>query len=139
MFNYKLGTEKVLFEVGCKCFDDKIEKAFELMKEIMFTSKLNDTKKIKEIIGRSKAQMQGRLLSSGHQTAALKGAACINKASYLNDLLTGVGYYEFIEDLSKVSAPYEDNDITIEDNSMSINSDYYEIYFTVNIVEHELK
>lgn len=47
--------------------------------------------------------------------------------------------YEFIEDLSKVSAPYEDNDITIEDNSMSINSDYYELYFTVCIVEHELK
>lgn len=47
--------------------------------------------------------------------------------------------YEFIEDLSKVSAPYEDNDINIEDNLMNVNSDHYEIYFTINIVEHELK
>ncbi|MBQ4523605.1 MAG: insulinase family protein [Lachnospiraceae bacterium] len=99
--DYSKGKERVLFEVGCKCFDDKIQKAFELMKEIMFTAKLTDTKKIKEIIGRSKAQMQGRLLSSGHQTASLKGAASINKTSYINDLLTGVGYYEFIENLDK--------------------------------------
>lgn len=99
--DYSKKKERVLFEVGCKCFDNKIQKAFELMKEIMFTAKLKDTKKIKEIIGRSKAQMQSRLLSSGHQTASLKGAALINKTSYINDLLSGVGYYEFIENLDK--------------------------------------
>lgn len=47
--------------------------------------------------------------------------------------------YEFIEDLSQISAPYEDNEINIEDNLINVNSDYYEIYFTIWIVEHEVK
>lgn len=99
--DYTNGKEKIFFEVGCKCFDPKIHKAFELMKEMMFTAKLTDTAKIKEILGRSKVQMQSRLLSAGHQTASLKGAAAINKTSYINDLLTGVGYYEFVEQLDR--------------------------------------
>ena len=43
---------KSYFVIRTKCFYENAKKAFELMEEILFESKLEDKKRLKEIMGK---------------------------------------------------------------------------------------
>ena len=45
---------------------------FEMIKEILKTSKLDDEKRLYEIIAKMKSRLQMGLVSSGHTTAAMR-------------------------------------------------------------------
>ena len=55
------------FVVSAKMLDAQLDKAMELIEEILFTSKLSDKKRLKEIIAETRAAMKDDLLANGLQ------------------------------------------------------------------------
>ena len=89
------------FEFSAKVFSDRLDFAFKMIREILTTSVLTDEKRLKEIVGMLKSRLQEQLLSSGHQTAALRARAHFSKSSRLSDMLSGIDFYRYIEKLDK--------------------------------------
>lgn len=90
-----------MMEISTKVLFDKIDFAFDMMSEIMFTSVFSDTKRLHEIISMIKSRLQMGLTSSGHSTAALRAMSYYSGSSYYNDLVSGIEFYRLIEDLDR--------------------------------------
>ena len=52
-----------------KALYEKLPYAVELMKEIMFSSKIDDRKRLKELLTEEKSSMKNGMAASGHVTA----------------------------------------------------------------------
>ncbi len=89
------------FGVKTKVLYDKIGKAFELMKEMLFESKLDDYKRLKEIIAEQVSRSQMKLNSSGHSYASVRAMSYQSANAKYNDLTGGIAYYEFLKDLDE--------------------------------------
>ena len=87
------------FVVSAKMLDAQLDKAMELIEEILFTSKLSDKKRLKEIIAETRAAMKDDLLANGHTTAAGRAMAYISKIGVVKELTEGVDYYMYLSDL----------------------------------------
>ena len=87
------------FVVSAKMLDAQLDKAMELIEEILFTSRLSDKKRLKEIIAETRAAMKDDLLANGHTTAAGRATAYISKIGVVKELTEGVDYYMYLSDL----------------------------------------
>lgn len=87
------------FVVSAKMLDAQLDKAMKLVEEILFTSKLSDKKRLKEIIAETRAAMKDDLLANGHTTAAGRATAYISKIGVVKELTEGVDYYMYLSDL----------------------------------------
>lgn len=87
------------FEVKTKVLYEQLNKAFELIEEMLYHTKLEDEKRLKEIIAESKSRLQMKLTSTGHSTAVSRASSYYSEAAYFNDMMSGIGYYRFLEEL----------------------------------------
>ena len=92
---------KAAFSVTGKAMYSNIDVLFRMIREILNTSKLSDTKRLYEIIARVKSRAQANLVSAGHCTAVLRGASYSSPMAAFQDAMSGVAYYQFIENLEK--------------------------------------
>ena len=72
-----------------------------MMNEILKESKLNDEKRLKEILAMSKSRMQMRFQSSGHSTAGLRTMSYFSPLSKFKDLTAGIGYFEVVKHIEE--------------------------------------
>jgi len=89
------------FEVNGKALFPKMAKAVELIEEIVFTSKFEDTKRLKEIIAQLKSRLQMYLNSNGHVVSATRALSYFSESNYYKELTGGIAFYQFIEDLDR--------------------------------------
>lgn len=89
------------FEIRAKAFYNELHKVFALINEMLFTSKFEDKKRVKENLEQSKIRLQGYMLSSGHAVSISRAAASVNESSALNEMVSGMGQFRFIEKLLK--------------------------------------
>ena len=70
-------TQKMypMFTVSARTLYDKIDFVFDVIEEILFTSKLDDEKRLKEIVYEQKSRTQMRLTTAGHSAAATRAMA----------------------------------------------------------------
>ena len=87
------------FEISVKVLHSNLDKAFELVQEIITSTRFDDTKRLKEIFGEQYARLQSDLASAGHQTAALRAMSYISPAAYVSDCVSGIGYFRNLEQL----------------------------------------
>lgn len=92
-------TDTMYFSVKTKAVYEKLDKAIDLVKEILFETKLDDKKRLKEIISEEKAGMKSELSSSGHLTTANRAMSYLDKRFIFKDMSEGIGYYEFLLEL----------------------------------------
>ena len=71
------------------------------MGEILTASKLNDTKRIKEILAMTKSRLSMKFQSSGHTTAALRALSYASPSAKFKDMTNGIDFYQKIVDLSE--------------------------------------
>lgn len=88
---------RTTFEIKAKALYDKLPVAFAMMKEILTKSKLEDEKRLKEILSMTKSRLQMRFQSSGHATAAGRALSYASPLSKFKDLTAGIGYYEVVK------------------------------------------
>ena len=87
---------KATFEVKTKALYGQIPFALNMMQEILTCSKLDDEKRLKEIIAMTKSRLQMRFLSAGHSAAALRAMSYRSPLSRFKDMTSGIEYYEHI-------------------------------------------
>lgn len=84
------------FEVRTKVLEDKVPDALRLMAEMMFKTIFTDEKHLREIVAESRSRLKVRLMSSGHQAAAVRINSCNSESSWIMDHSAGIGYYDYL-------------------------------------------
>ncbi len=91
----------VTFGLKFKCLYDNIEQSFDLAKEILFNSKLDDKKRLKEIISENKSVYLSMYSSAGHVLASSRAQSYISESSLVSDYLDGINFYNVLCDLEE--------------------------------------
>ena len=92
---------KATFEIKAKALYGQIPFAIRMMKEILTASKLDDEKRLKEILSMTKTRLQDRFLSAGHSAAALRAMSYKSPLSKFKDTTNGIGYYQNIREMEE--------------------------------------
>lgn len=104
----ELGEYKVSLAISAKVLQDNLPSALELMEEILFTSHVTDKKRMKEILAELVSQMKMGIQESGHTATANRALSYFSKGAYLKEVMEGITFYEFVNDLYKnFDASYE--------------------------------
>ncbi len=92
---------RATFEMKGKALYPKMDVLFKMMREILTESKLEDEKRLKEILSMLKSRLQMSFLSSGHTAAALRALSYSSPLSKFKDDTNGIGYYEAIKEIEE--------------------------------------
>ena len=84
------------FEVKLKVLEKNLDKALELMEQMLLTSDFTDTKRLGEIVAQIKARLQANLSSSGHLVAAMRSMSSFSRYALYQDELKGIAFYRSI-------------------------------------------
>lgn len=84
------------FEVKLKVLEKNLDKALELMEQMLLTSNFTDTKRLGELVAQIKARLQANLSSSGHLVAAMRSMSSFSRYALYQDELNGVAFYRSI-------------------------------------------
>lgn len=84
------------FEVKLKVLEKNLDKALELMEQMLLTSDFTDTKRLGELVAQIKARHQANLSSSGHLVAAMRSMSSFSRYALYQDELKGVAFYRSI-------------------------------------------
>ena len=88
---------RATFEMKGKALYPKMDVLLSMMREILMESKLDDEKRLKEILAMLKSRLQMSFLSSGHTTAALRSLSYTSPIAKFKDDTDGIGYYETVK------------------------------------------
>lgn len=91
----------IMYEVKGKALYEKIPFVLDIMYEMIYRTKFNDYKRLKEIIARVKSRLETSMTNSGHTVALISGMAQFSEKGYYSDKIRGYGYYELIEKLNR--------------------------------------
>ena len=100
---------RATFEIKAKALYQKLPIAFAMMREILTESKVDDEKRLKEILSMAKSRLQMRFQSAGHITAASRALSYTSPLSKFKDLTNGIGYYEVVKKLEEQFDTEKDN------------------------------
>lgn len=88
-----------IYEFRAKSLEDQLPFVFEMLKEILTKSKLDDEKRLKEILAQLKSRMQMFLQSQGHSVALTRAASYFSASSEFSDKTGGIDFYRVIDEL----------------------------------------
>lgn len=84
------------FEVKLKVLEKNLDKALELMEQMLLTADFTDTKRLGELVAQIKARLQANLSSSGHLVAAMRSMSSFSRYALYQDELKGIAFYRSI-------------------------------------------
>ncbi len=94
-------TFRAFFEVHSKALYSKQNKAFELIREVLASSKLDDTERLEEILDVLKSRATSRTLTSGHSVALTRALSYESPLYRFKDLVSNVEYFETLKNILK--------------------------------------
>lgn len=101
------------FEVKLKVLEKNLDKALELMEQMLLSSDFTDTKRLGELVAQIKARLQVNLSSSGHLVAAMRSMSSFSRYALYQDELKGIAFYRSIcrieKELSESPKSVSDN------------------------------
>lgn len=124
----EMGEYKVFFTIRTKVLYENLQDALALMEEILFDSHVTDKKRMKEILGEMVSQMKMSITDSGHTAMANRALSYFAKGAYLKEILEGITFYEFANDL------YKQFDLKYDEICESIHAALHAIAKTANLV-----
>ena len=90
------GKYHMKYEFRIKMLEDKVEDSLAILQEIILTSKIEDVKRLAEIVAQTKSRLQSVLSSAGHIVSATRSIAYFSQYGYIQDATTGIAYYDEI-------------------------------------------
>ena len=103
------GKQSIMYEVKGKALYEKIPFVLDMMKEIMYNTKFDDYKRLKEIIARIRSRFEATMTGSGHSIAMLEGCAQFSASAYYSDQIKGYKAYQFIKELDETFDENKEN------------------------------
>lgn len=95
------GEYEPKFILKSKALVDKVPKLLELLEEILVRTKLDDEKRLKEIIQEMKSRIEMVIFDSGHIVAINRLFSYFSKVGKYEELISGLGFYDFIVDIEE--------------------------------------
>lgn len=86
------------FEIRTKVLYENTDKAMNIIRDILSTTKLSDEKRLYEILAQIKSRLQMSLSSAGHSVSAIRAMSYFSKSAYYNDMTGGIALYRVIAD-----------------------------------------
>lgn len=111
--NIREKAFKATFEIKAKALYHKMPVAFEMMGEILTQTKLEDTKRIKEILAMLKSRLLMRFQSAGHTTAALRAMSYASPAAKLKEMTSGIEFYQKVAYIEEHFEEEKDKLVTV--------------------------
>ncbi len=88
-------------EVCTKALHDNLERALELMEELILTSDFTDTKRLKELLAEKNSSQQEYMMSAGHSVAAGRAFSYFSRTYAADDELNNITQYRIMSELEK--------------------------------------
>lgn len=104
---------RTTFEIKGKALYPKMDILLQMMGEILTQSKLEDTKRIKEIISMLVSKLQMHFLSSGHTAAALRALSYESPLAKFKDDIEGISFYHHLKELDDHFEEYQDQIVKV--------------------------
>lgn len=95
--NYKKYSPKLV--VKAKALAPGIPKLFDIMAEIINTTKFDEKKRLKELVQQLKSRHEMKILDRGHMVAAGRLTSHFSLASAYIEKTTGISFYKFINEI----------------------------------------
>ena len=95
---------RATFEIKGKALYPQMKILFAMMREILMESRLDDEKRLKEILAMLKSRLQMSFQSSGHTTSALRALSYGSPLSKFKDDTDGIGFYEVVRGIEEKKA-----------------------------------
>lgn len=89
-----------VFEFATKVLYDKLSEAFRLINEMLYNTKFEDAKRLKEIVGEMKSKLQMNFTHSGHSVAVDRAMSYYSEHGMFKEVTAGIEFYKFIEELA---------------------------------------
>jgi len=100
---YSRGDEpegyQLTLEVNVKAMNANLERAVELMGELIMTSNLADVKRLKEILAETHSKVQEYMMESGHIVAMTRALSYGSPVDAAEEVLDGIDQYRLISSL----------------------------------------
>lgn len=87
--------------VDTKVLYNELPNAIDLIIEMLTESKLEDTKRMEEIILEAKSRLQTKLISAGHIAAIDRAFSYYSEEAYYEQQLKGIAFFDFLKDLAE--------------------------------------
>lgn len=107
---------------------ENMSKTLELVEEILFNTKIEDSKRIKEILQKIKSRIEMGIFQSGNSVASGRLASYFSPRMNYNEKISGLDYYWFLSDLLK------DFDEKSKDLLGNLDRIYREIFNINNLI-----
>ena len=91
------GTFTGAFLARIRLLYDKIDFGMNMIEEVLLHTRLDDKKRLQELLAEIKSRIQMRINSSGHSMAVARATSYFSPTSYFNDMTGGIAYYQFLE------------------------------------------
>ncbi len=98
---HTFGKYRLMYEVRTRVLAENTDFAFAMIREIVKSSKLDDYKRLREILAEVKSQTYMVLVSGGHSAAALRARSKFSSAARISERLSGISFYQFVEALDR--------------------------------------
>ena len=105
------------FEVKLKVLEKNLDKALELMEQMLLSSDFTDTKRLGELVAQIKARLQANLSSSGHLVAAMRSMSSFSRYALYQDELKGVAFYRSI---CRIEKELSESPVSVSDKLAAI-------------------
>lgn len=89
------------FVAGVKVLYEKLDFAFSILTEILTRSNLDNEKRLGEILDETRSRARMKMEDSSHAAAVGRASSYFSASSAFNDIIGGVGYYQFLEYVSR--------------------------------------
>lgn len=109
------GKQTLVFSASGKALYEKTGFVLSAMREMLLTSKLSDTARLKEILAEVKAGLKDRLTSAGHTAAMSRAGSFLSMEAAFGDAIRGIAYYKFLERLAAGSGTAEGGEAPADD------------------------
>lgn len=101
VYGSRKDKEKIslLSDISLRCLYGNMEKAIDLVEEMIGASRYDDTDRLHEIIAELKSRLQMTLNSAGHVAASVRATSYYSKSGYIKEQINGIEFYKFVEQL----------------------------------------
>ncbi len=94
------NTYEPVFQVSTKSLNENMDKTLELIREVILNANFNDKEKLRNLITQTKTSIEMQLDNNLLNYAISKNFLRDSSAAAYDEEISGVKYYEFINDLS---------------------------------------
>ncbi len=92
---------KSRLEWSVKCFEDKIGRAYDLLKEMAVNTRFDNEKRLTDLILEIKSRAQMSLTASGHTTAMNRTESYFNEAAAFREYISGISMFDALQEWVK--------------------------------------